>query len=222
MPEVSLVAILDADKEGFLRSKTSLVQTIGRAARHVEGKIILYADKITDSMAFAIGETDRRRAIQVAYNTEHGIEPHSIAKAIHDLTDRVKSEIGELEYGEAAPRGLAERDMPKDELAKVIATLEGEMKAAAKDLEFEKAAMLRDQVMELRQQLLDIDDKMPEWEKARKMGDMAETDFDEVGAGGNGKAKNGRVAAASKALVEYVIKKPAKGKPGKARERGRK
>jgi len=220
LPEVSLVAILDADKEGFLRSKTSLVQTIGRAARHVEGKVILYADKITDSMAFAIGETDRRRAKQVAYNTEHGIEPVSIAKAIHDLTDRVKSEIGELEYDQAAPRGLAVRDMPKDELAKVIATLEGEMKAAAKDLEFEKAAMLRDQVMELRQQLLDIDDKMPEWEKARKMGDMAEADFDEVATNGNSKARNGTTAA--KVNVEYVIKKPAKGKPGRARERGRK
>jgi len=220
LPEVSLVAILDADKEGFLRSKTSLVQTIGRAARHVEGKVILYADKITDSMAFAIGETDRRRAKQVAYNTEHGIEPVSIAKAIHDLTDRVKSEIGELEYDQAAPRGLAVRDMPKDELAKVIATLEGEMKAAAKDLEFEKAAMLRDQVMELRQQLLDIDDKMPEWEKARKMGDMAEADFDDVATNGNSKARNGTTAA--KVNVEYVIKKPAKGKPGRARERGRK
>ena len=220
LPEVSLVAILDADKEGFLRSKTSLVQTIGRAARHVEGKVILYADKITDSMAFAIGETDRRRAKQVAYNTEHGIEPVSIAKAIHDLTDRVKSEIGELEYDQATPRGLAVRDMPKDELAKVIATLEGEMKAAAKDLEFEKAAMLRDQVMELRQQLLDIDDKMPEWEKARKMGDMAEADFDDVATNGNSKARNGTTAA--KVNVEYVIKKPAKGKPGRARERGRK
>ena len=219
LPEVSLVAILDADKEGFLRSKTSLVQTIGRAARHVEGKVILYADKITDSMAFAIGETDRRRAIQVAYNTEHGIEPQSIAKSIRDLTDRVKSEV-ETEYDEKQPRGLAVRDMPKDELAKVISTLEGEMKAAAKDLEFEKAAMLRDQVMELRQQLLDIDDKTPEWEKARKMGDMAEGDFADVDTNGNGKTRNGTTAA--KVNVEYVIKKPAKGKPGRARERSRK
>ena len=228
LPEVSLVAILDADKEGFLRSQTSLVQTIGRAARHVEGKVILYADKMTDSMKAAITETDRRREKQVAYNEEHGIQPQSIAKAIHDLTERVKSEASETEYDEARPQGLAVRDLPKEDLAKVIANLEAEMKQAAKDLEFEKAAMLRDQVLELRQQLLDIDDKTPEWEKARKMGDMAEDDFADLGANGagngrangNGKARNGTTAA--KTSTEYVIKKPAKGKPGRARERGRK
>jgi excinuclease ABC subunit B len=208
LPEVSLVAILDADKEGFLRSQTSLIQTIGRAARHVEGKVILYADNMTDSMKNAIAETDRRRAKQVAYNEAHGIQPKSIVKAIRDLTDRVKSEsnTGEVEYEAAKPGRLSVRDLPKSEAEKILANLEGEMKAAAKDLAFEKAALLRDQILELRQQLLDIDEKTPEWEKARKMGALLDDD------GGDGPKKP----------VEYVIKKPAKGKPGKARERKRK
>jgi excinuclease ABC subunit B len=208
LPEVSLVAILDADKEGFLRSQTSLIQTIGRAARHVEGKVILYADNMTDSMKNAIAETDRRRAKQVAYNEAHGIQPKSIVKAIRDLTDRVKSESNtdEVEYETAKPGRLSVRDLPKSEAEKILANLEGEMKAAAKDLEFEKAALLRDQILELRQQLLDIDEKTPEWEKTRKMGALLDDD------GGDGPKKP----------VEYVIKKPAKGKPGKARERKRK
>jgi excinuclease ABC subunit B len=208
LPEVSLVAILDADKEGFLRSQTSLIQTIGRAARHVDGKVILYADNMTDSMKNAIAETDRRRAKQVAYNEAHGIQPKSIVKAIRDLTDRVKSEsnTGEVEYETAKPGRLSVRDLPKSEAEKILANLESEMKAAAKDLAFEKAALLRDQILELRQQLLDIDEKTPEWEKVRKMGALLDDD------GGDGPKKP----------VEYVIKKPAKGKPGKARERKRK
>ena len=208
LPEVSLVAILDADKEGFLRSQTALVQTIGRAARHVEGKVILYADTMTKSMANAIAETDRRRAKQVTYNTEHGIEPKSIVKAIRDLTDRVKSEShsGEVEYATAKPGRLSVRDLPKSDAEKILANLESEMKAAAKELEFEKAALLRDQILEMRQQILDIDDKTPEWEKVRKMGDLHEE----------------REKSESRKPVEYVIKKPVKGKPGKARERTRK
>ena len=131
--------------------------------------------------------------------------------------------VADLAAAQSA-QGLAVRDLPKEDLAKVIGNLGAEMKQAAKDLEFEKAAMLRDQVLELRQQLLDIDDKTPEWEKARKMGDMAEDDFADLDgngrANGNGKARNGTTAA--KTSTEYVIKKPAKGKPGRARERGRK
>ncbi len=155
LPEVTLVAILDADKEGFLRSGSALVQTIGRAARHLEGKAILYADKMTDAMKYAIDETNRRRAIQEAYNVEHGIEPRSIVKSIRDLTDRVRvlaEEKGEYvsENGDKAP-ALDPIMLPRDELAKLIKSIEKEMKEAAKDLEFERAAQLRDQLIELRQ-----------------------------------------------------------------------
>jgi excinuclease ABC B subunit len=182
LPEVSLVAILDADKEGFLRSTTSLIQTIGRAARHVHGKVIMYADNMTDSMKRAIEETERRRKIQTDYNTEHGIEPTTIFKAVRDLTDRVKTTTegkpgadGESSSGEGA---ISVRDLPKPEANRLLTELEKQMKQAAKDLEFEKAAMLRDQIFELRQHLNDIDDKTPEWEKVRKMGeDVAEEEL---------------------------------------------
>ncbi|CAG0937085.1 UvrABC system protein B [Thermoflexales bacterium] len=161
LPEVSLVAILDADKEGFLRSETSLIQTIGRAARHVHGKVIMYADKVTNSMQRAIDETNRRRKIQVQYNEEHGIEPASVVKAVRAL-------ISQVEHTVAEPREAytVGGKMPKDELARLIKELEKDMKQAAKDLEFEKAALLRDQIFDLRQQL-DAKDTRPEWEKLR-------------------------------------------------------
>ncbi|MBX2996907.1 MAG: excinuclease ABC subunit UvrB [Caldilineaceae bacterium] len=155
LPEVTLVAILDADKEGFLRSESALIQTIGRAARHLEGKAILYADKMTDAMRAAIDETNRRRSIQEAFNREHGIEPRSIVKGIRDLTDRVrvlaedKAEYASAD-GDQTPR-LDPILLPRDELAKLIKSIEKEMKEAAKDLEFERAARLRDQLIELRQ-----------------------------------------------------------------------
>jgi len=152
LPEVSLVAIMDADKEGFLRSESSLIQTIGRAARHIEGKVIMYAAKVTRSMKAAIDETDRRREVQMAYNQAHGIEPKSIVKQIRDLTDRVKAMM-EDETLEDVPEGMREVDMaglPKDRLHKMIKELEVEMKKAAQSLEFEKAAALRDQIFELR------------------------------------------------------------------------
>ena len=152
LPEVSLVAILDADKEGFLRSNRSLIQTIGRAARHVEGQVIMYADNVTDSMKLAIEETFRRRAIQEAYNTEHGITPRGITKEIRDLTDRVKA-VAE-EKGLVAEDGVI-ADLPKEELARMVKDLEAQMKAAAKNLEFEKAALLRDQIVELRRLLIE-------------------------------------------------------------------
>ena len=155
LPEVSLVVILDADKEGFLRSEQALIQNIGRAARHIEGQVIMYADHMTDSMKRAIDETDRRRAIQEAYNEEHGITPKSIVKQVRDLTDRVKAQISDeyvLQEGEISAASL-----PKDELHRMIKELEAEMKAAAKSLEFEKAALLRDQVVELKQVLAEKD-----------------------------------------------------------------
>ena len=153
LPEVSLIAILDADKEGFLRSGTSLVQTIGRAARHVAGKVIMYADRITDSMRYAIEETNRRRAAQQAYNEAHGIEPKSILKAVRDLTDDIAEQYATAVAEEsAAYTTLA--DLPKAELHQMINELEKQMKAAAQALEFEKAALLRDQIVELRQMMV--------------------------------------------------------------------
>jgi len=147
LPEVSLVAILDADKEGYLRSQSSLVQTIGRAARHSEGHVIMYADVMTASMRRAIDETYRRRAIQLAYNQERGITPQGIHKAIKDINDhvrRVAEERTEYRVG---------TDLPRDEIMRLVLDLESQMKAAAKNLEFEKAALIRDQVIELRREL---------------------------------------------------------------------
>lgn len=152
LPEVSLVAILDADKEGFLRSRSSMIQTIGRAARHIEGKVIMYADKMTDSMKAAIDETNRRRSIQEAYNQEHDIEPKSIVKSIRDLTDRVKAMMQD-DTMDDMPDGVKEVDitgLPPDKMHKMIKELDAEMKRAAQSLEFEKAAALRDQIFELR------------------------------------------------------------------------
>jgi excinuclease ABC subunit B len=168
LPEVSLVAILDADKEGFLRSDTALIQTMGRAARHVNGTVIMYADHATDSMKRAIEETERRREIQVAYNEEHNIVPATIVKQVRDLTDRVRSETaaGAREAGEP---GLALTQLPTDELARLIQELEKQMKAAARELEFEKAALLRDQVFELRDVLVEKEEAdLPAWERERR------------------------------------------------------
>jgi excinuclease ABC subunit B len=164
LPEVSLVAILDADKEGFLRSGTALIQTIGRAARHVHGKVIMYADKMTDSMKRAIDETNRRRAKQVAWNQEHGIEPVSIVKAVRDLTDHLTMRA--VAEQKAEYRTGREARLPKDEIQRVIAELEKQMKEAARNLEFEKAAVLRDQIYELRSILAD-ESKLPPWERVK-------------------------------------------------------
>ncbi len=144
IPEVALVAILDADKEGFLRSTTSLIQTVGRAARNAEGEVIMYADTVTDSMKRAIDETERRRAVQMAYNEEHGITPASIKKAVDDLI-----EIGKkAESDTAAPK--RKKNMTKAEREKLIETLTHEMRSASAKLEFERAAYLRDRIKELR------------------------------------------------------------------------
>jgi excinuclease ABC subunit B len=149
LPEVSLVAILDADKEGFLRSAGSLIQTIGRAARHIEGRAILYADRVTDSMRQAMGETDRRRTIQRAYNEEHGITPQSvISKTDMGLAQILKAEYGEVAEEEAA--GLPEF-ASQAEVDQYIAKLEAEMREAARKFEFERAARLRDSIKELRE-----------------------------------------------------------------------
>ena len=145
LPEVSLVAILDADKEGYLRSTTSLIQTIGRAARHSDGHVIMYADRVTDSMKFAIDETYRRRGIQDVYNRENGIEPQSIQKAVHDITESIKG-IGD----NRASYRVMRQEMSRDDMFRVIKDLELQMKDAARNLEFEKAAQVRDEIYELR------------------------------------------------------------------------
>ncbi len=171
LPEVSLVAILDADKEGFLRSGTALIQTIGRAARNSNGKVIMYADRLTDSMNFAIGETDRRRAKQVKYNTEHGIVPVSIHKAIRDITDSLSVEGRERAMAVGEEKGAYRAGKKADvsnrkELGRVIDELEKQMKEAAKNLQFEKAAALRDEMYELKAVMAD-DEKLKPWERIK-------------------------------------------------------
>jgi excinuclease ABC subunit B len=151
LPEVSLVAILDADKEGFLRNGRSLIQTIGRAARNVSGEVIMYADKVTDSMAFAISETDRRREKQIAYNEAHGIEPQTIRKAIADIVQYMHEGDSQLTTAAEAARELAK--MPREEVMRLIATLEDDMAHAAEALDFEAAARLRDQAVKLRAEI---------------------------------------------------------------------
>ena len=156
LPEVSLVCILDADKEGYLRSSGSLVQTMGRAARHPTGRVIMYADTVTGSMRQALEETDRRRALQIAHNEEHGITPQGIQKAIRDITDGLRRVAEEpAEYTTAA-------DLPKEEVTRLIKELEGQMKIAARELEYERAALLRDQIVELRRDLIVGNDQTPE------------------------------------------------------------
>ncbi len=165
LPEVSLVAILDADKEGFLRSDTALIQTTGRAARHIDGRVIMYADRITDSMKRAIDETSRRRAKQVKFNLEHGITPVSIHKAIRDLTDEFSAKgVAEIkgEYKTGKHKDVTSRS----ELQRVIAEMERQMKEAAKNLEFEKAAALRDEMYELKS-ILATDESLKPWERIK-------------------------------------------------------
>jgi len=146
LPEVSLVAILDADKEGYLRSEEALIQTMGRASRHIDGHVIMYADTVTSSMARAVAETSRRRQIQEAYNREHNITPQGIRKAIRDITERVRVVAEARAPYVAAP-------IAKEDIARLIKELESQMKTAARNLEFEKAALLRDRIIELRKNL---------------------------------------------------------------------
>jgi len=152
LPEVSLVAILDADKEGFLRSEGSLIQTTGRAARHVEGQVIMYADTVTRSMQRAIDETNRRRKIQIEYNDRNQIVPVGVKKEVRALSDRLKVAESKAIYDGSAP---SLQTMPKEEALKLIKDLEGQMRRAAKELEFERAAELRDQIVELRRYVLE-------------------------------------------------------------------
>jgi excinuclease ABC subunit B len=157
LPEVTLVAILDADKEGFLRSAWSLIQVSGRAARNVGGEVVMYADVMTDSMKLAISEMERRRAIQLAYNAEHGIQPTTIVKEVHDLNDRLRA-VAEAPgaYVEAAG-GRELSEMSREQVEQLVARMEAEMRAAARELEFEKAAALRDEIQQVRLRVLEED-----------------------------------------------------------------
>jgi excinuclease ABC subunit B len=169
LPEVSLVAILDADKEGFLRSSTSLIQTIGRAARNVDGQVIMYADQMTDSMTFAISETMRRRKKQLEYNEEHGIDPQTVRKKVTDILEMIRArgsdEDGAPAKGRGRGRGGSRKsrvtesialDMPRDEMARLIQSLTDEMQDASRDLRFEEAARLRDEIHELKRELREV------------------------------------------------------------------
>ena len=159
LPEVTLVAILDADKEGFLRSAWSLIQMIGRAARNIGGEVVMYADRVTESMQVAIDETNRRRSIQVAYNTEHGIEPTTIVKGIHDINERLRA-VADSAIVYTSERGASggsfdEADRKKVEV--LVVRMEAEMRQAAKELEFERAAALRDEIQNIRLRVLEQD-----------------------------------------------------------------
>lgn len=149
LPEVSLVAILDADKEGFLRNHRSLIQTIGRAARNVSGEVIMYADKITDSMRLAIDETRRRRAIQMRFNEDHGIEPQTVRKAVNDIISSVADEVGGVS-AQDINRELAE--LSREEVLRIVSGMEDEMAEASRNMDFEAAAHLRDQIVRFRSQ----------------------------------------------------------------------
>jgi len=158
LPEVSLVAILDADKEGFLRGETSLIQTIGRAARNVDGTVLMYADRETKAMRAAIEETDRRREIQLRYNEEHGITAATIVKGISDIAEFLQAE-SKLPRGKRRRKGADQagrKQLPEHELERLVVELEEEMIAAADDLRFEYAAQLRDELRELRRDLAEI------------------------------------------------------------------
>ena len=154
IPEISLVAILDADKEGFLRSATSLIQTVGRAARNAEGRVIMYADMITDSMRIALDETNRRREIQMKYNEEHGITPQTIKKAVRDLISISRAIAAEEVKFEKDPESMSRK-----ELEKLIGEVQKKMQKAAAELNFEAAAELRDKMLELKKKLQELDEE---------------------------------------------------------------
>jgi excinuclease ABC subunit B len=153
LPEVSFIAILDADKEGFLRGKTALVQTIGRAARNINGTVVLYADKMTEAIAGALEETNRRRAKQLAYNEEHGITPETIVKGVSDIAEFLSLEAPTVP-GRRRRGGRKVDELGREELEKLVIELEEEMFLAAEELRFEYAAKLRDEIKDLRRELL--------------------------------------------------------------------
>ncbi|HEV7810495.1 MAG TPA: helicase-related protein, partial [Candidatus Limnocylindrales bacterium] len=198
LPEVTLVAILDADKEGFLRSSWSLIQMIGRAARNTGGRVVMYADKVTESMAAAIDETNRRRGIQAAYNKERGIEPRTIVKEIHDLNERLRTVAQSTVVYTSERQDLAGRALTMDNTAaieKLVARMETEMRAAARELDFERAAALRDEIQAIRLRVLEQDASII-------VGRAAERAASSRGTGLIGAADRKRTARAGEKLAE--------------------
>ncbi len=186
LPEVTLVAILDADKEGFLRSAWSLIQVAGRAARNIGGEVVMYADRVTDSMRTAIDETERRRRVQAAYNEAHGIQPVTIVKGIRDINDRLRA-VAEQRGAYEAAQGAREADlsaMSRSEIERLVAQMETEMRAAARELDFERAATLRDEVREIRLRVLDEDASV-------EVGRAAERAASSAGPGRGGRRRAG-------------------------------
>jgi len=208
LPEVTLVAILDADKEGFLRSAWSLIQVVGRAARNTAGQVVMYADRITESMKVAIDETDRRRAIQTAYNVEHDIEPQTIIKEIRDINDRLRA-VAETPgaYG-ANSRDLGE--LSKNQIEKMVNQLEAEMRSAAKQLEFERAAAIRDEIQTIRMRVLDEDASTAVLKAAERAGR----------AGGNGARARATTAGAAVPAGQGTAKPSERMAARKQGERG--
>ncbi|MHB8892560.1 MAG: helicase-related protein, partial [Candidatus Limnocylindrales bacterium] len=216
LPEVTLVAILDADKEGFLRSAWSLIQMIGRAARNTAGEVVMYADRVTESMRVAIDETNRRRAVQTRYNTDHGIEPQTIIKGIHDINDRLRAvaENTVMYSSERRGRDLAAAD--KAEVERLVAKMEAEMKAAARQLEFERAAALRDEIQQIRLRVLEQDASVVVARAAERAAKDALLPAKERAAAHRPGAKASDAAAAFEVLEVTVL--PAGEEPGSAGE----
>jgi superfamily II DNA/RNA helicase len=206
LPEVTLVAILDADKEGFLRSAWSLIQMIGRAARNIGGEVVMYADRVTESMQVAIDETNRRRAVQQTYNVEHGIEPTTIVKGIHDLNQRLRAVaestvVYTSERGAAGGRAFDEADRAKVEA--LLTRMEAEMRSAAKELEFERAAALRDEIQQVRLRVLEQDASVTVARAAERA--AAEAGGGRGGLTGAADRARGRRAADAAALAGPVM-----------------
>ena len=215
LPEVTLVAILDADKEGFLRSAWSLIQMAGRAARNTGGEVIMYADRVTESMRVAMDETDRRRTIQTAYNVERGIEPTTIVKGIRDINERLRA-VAESTVVYASERGGEFSEADRRKVEALVARMEAEMKSAAKQLEFERAAALRDEIQQIRLRVLEEDVSIKVGRAAERAAKASSDDRGLAGAASRARGRRSAAAAADGPTFEVtsVVVLPADEEPG--------
>jgi superfamily II DNA/RNA helicase len=221
LPEVTLVAILDADKEGFLRSAWSLIQMIGRAARNVGGEVVMYADRVTESMRVAIDETNRRRAIQERHNRDHGIQPATIVKGIRDINDRLRA-VAEAHgtYATAPGQERALTEMAKGQVEKLVGQMEAEMRQAARELEFERAAALRDEIQEIRLRVLEEDESAAVARAAERAGRVMKPVRQARRRGGGAAAGDGEERGGPDLEVTEVRVLPAGEDPGAGEEPG--